>query len=88
MSSTRGLSVGPKSTVSSQRTASGHLLRASAQKNIINNKLGQTTKPAPNPKDNKNTAIVTLDEFYRIKQQCSVGNQLEQEQRNRERMEL
>ena len=36
----------------------------------------------------KNTAVLSIDELMRIKESCALGSQYEQEQRNRERMEL
>jgi hypothetical protein len=39
-------------------------------------------------RNNKNTAVLTIDDLERIKEQCSVGLDFETEQRTKERNEL
>lgn len=69
-----------RSQLSNGRTNSGQLLRASAAQNLVS-KAGGTGSAfnATNQTDKKNTAIITLDELQRIRQQCSTGEDYDQE---------
>jgi hypothetical protein len=70
--SKRGSSIcnSAQKSVAALRTSSGNLLRDSAKKNI----MGQQGSTSAKKENNKNIAILSIDELQRIKYQCQVGD--------------